>query len=184
MGEKNDEVEALREHAKERSVILDRMGCDEGEAHGRSAISFLAVPSPSLQVNGEPSFAKRIQLESIERLSRIAALLFGGPRTAKVKFERMGQLVRGLRLRNPTVRPVLDELLKAAAWENDRRDAHALRLDRYETIRLFPLGGTNVNMALPHQIWHILHPTQKMHTKAELPIACHTLPKRACPIVA
>src|SRR5262245_50321200 len=82
MGEKHDEIKSLCERAKERSIILDRMGSDEGKAHGRATISIRAVPSTRLPKDVKPSLGKRVQLERVERLSRIAALHFGDSRIA------------------------------------------------------------------------------------------------------
>src|SRR5690349_10334894 len=41
-----------------------------------------------------------------------------------------------------------------------------------------------MNMALPHEVRHIFHPTQEMHSGTEPSITCHPLAKCARPIVS
>ena len=93
MGEENNEIELLREFAKEWRVILDRMGGDESEAHRRSAISFPVAQSPRLPVDIQPSFGKCVQSGSIEPPRCFAAWLFGDRWFEKI-FERICQLIR------------------------------------------------------------------------------------------
>ena len=96
MGEKDNKIESQCERAKERRVILDRMGGDQSEAHRSPAISFLAAQGLRLPVYAEPSLGKRFKSESIERSARIAAMFFGDLWIEQIIFEGIGQLLRSL----------------------------------------------------------------------------------------